>query len=156
MYLYVYISVNHASNMLAYLPHFQLQFVCDLHRCLLYHHQVFDRKGRTGQEGITSAPVPASTSCLIPPLIPQAYTLKENEWTYLRASKNKDESIDLSHAIHTPQAIVELSSAKKYRVPIILVQSGRLWLRWLGLWGFIYRLFQHLAGCSTCLSSQHC
>lgn len=31
--------------------------------------------------------------------------------------------IDLCPAIRTPQATVELSSAKKYRVPIILVQS---------------------------------
>lgn len=64
-----------------YLAHLQLQFVGDLPSCPLYHHQIFYRKGRTGQEGITSTPVTTSTSCPISrtPFTPQAYMLRKGD-----------------------------------------------------------------------------
>lgn len=77
----------HDRNTPEYLSHLQLQFVCDLHNFLLDLHQLTDWKGRTGQEGVTSAPVPASTSCLIQAPGPQAYMLQKKE------KKGPDEKI---------------------------------------------------------------
>lgn len=58
------------AHLSQYLSHLQLQFVHNFHNFLFNLHQVCDWEGSTGQEGVTSAPVLTSTSCLITALAP--------------------------------------------------------------------------------------
>lgn len=63
--------------LLIHLAHLQLQFAGNLRGSFLDLHQVCDGEGRTGQEGITGAPVPTSTPCLIAAATPGAQALKK-------------------------------------------------------------------------------
>lgn len=74
--------IAHASHMIDYLSHLQLQFLRNLPGFLLHHFQIFDRKGGARKEGITSALVHISTSSLISLLTPYSHMLEKINSTF--------------------------------------------------------------------------
>lgn len=63
--------------LLIHLAHLQLQFAGNLRGSFLDLHQFCDGEGRTGQEGVASAPVATSAPRLIAAPTPEAHALKK-------------------------------------------------------------------------------
>lgn len=102
-----------------HLAHLQLQFAGNLRGSFLDLHQFCDGEGRTGQEGVTSAPVATSTPRLIAALTPGAQALKKKAKqskavTYGTSPENKEAWADPRPVTHTPPR-PEQSSAEPRR-----------------------------------------
>lgn len=119
--------------LLIHLAHLQLQFTGNLRGSFLDLHQFCDGEGRTGQEGVTSAPVATSTPRLIAAPTPGAQALKKKarqskSVAHGTSPENKETWADPRPVTHTPQASAELSRAKKKRALNILIPSESEWL----------------------------
>lgn len=119
--------------LLIHLAHLQLHFAGNLQGSFLDLHQFCDGEGRTGQEGVTSAPVATSTPRLIAAPTPGAQALKKKARqskavAHGTSPENKETWANPRPVTHTPQASAELSRAKKKRALNILIPSESEWL----------------------------